>query len=67
MEFQVDCYANAEEARTFMHSEKFALNPIGVEIDPELLLQQYRSGVPAETLLIQPDGSMSEIPVEHGM
>jgi len=67
MEFQVDCCANAEEAHSLMHSEKFALNPIGVEIDPDLLLLQYRSGVPAETLLIQPEGSMSEIPIEHGM
>jgi hypothetical protein len=40
MEFQVDCWANAEEAHSFMHSEKFAENPIGVEIDPDLLLQQ---------------------------
>jgi catechol 2,3-dioxygenase-like lactoylglutathione lyase family enzyme len=67
MEFQVDCCANADEAHSFMQSEKFALNPIGVEIDPDLLLHRYRSGVPTETLLIQPDGLMSEIPVEHGM
>jgi len=67
MEFQVDCCANAKEARSLMHSEKFALNPIGVEIDPDLLLEQYRNGVPVEILLIQPEGSMSEIPIEHGM
>ena len=51
MEFQVDCCANAEEAHTFMHSDAFAANRIGVEFDPDALLMQYRNGVPAATLL----------------
>ncbi len=67
MEFQIDCCANAEEAHAFMHSEAFAANPIGVEIDPDVLLAQYRSGVPLDTLLVQPEGPMSEIPREHGL
>lgn len=67
MEFQVDCFANADEARVFMHSDAFAANPIGVEIDPDLLLTQYRNGVPLETLLVQPEGPVSPIPPEHGM
>ena len=67
MEFQVDCCANADEAHTFMHSEAFAANPVGVEIDPDELLMQYRSGVPAETLLVQPNGPPSPIPAEHGL
>ena len=67
MEFQVDCCANADEANTFMHSDAFAANPVGVDIDPDALLTQYRNGVPLETLLIQPQGSVSEIPREHGM
>jgi hypothetical protein len=33
-ELQVDCCANAEEARAFMASSAFAENPIGMEIDP---------------------------------
>jgi len=41
MEFQVDCCADAEEAHAFMHSDAFAANPIGVEIDPDALLAQY--------------------------
>src|SRR6476620_11979868 len=57
MEFQVDCCANADEANTFMHSDAFAANPVGVDIDPDALLMQYRNGVPLETLLIQPQGS----------
>jgi catechol-2,3-dioxygenase len=67
MEFQVDCCANAEEAHAIMHSEAFAANPVGVEIDPDLLLEQYRSGVPVETLLAQPNGPPSMIPPQHGM
>jgi catechol 2,3-dioxygenase-like lactoylglutathione lyase family enzyme len=67
MEFQVDCCANAEEAHAFMHSDAFAANPIGVEIDPDALLAQYRSGVSVETLLRQPEGPVSQIPHEHGL
>jgi hypothetical protein len=67
MEFQVDCCANAVEAHSFMHSDAFAANPVGVEIDPDALLAQYRSGVPMETLMVQPEGPPSPIPREHGL
>ena len=67
MEFQVDCCANAEEAHTYMHSDAFAANPVGVEIDPETLLAQYRDGVSAEMLLACPEGTPSPIPPEHGL
>jgi catechol-2,3-dioxygenase len=66
MEFQVDC-CTAEEANAFMLTEAFASNPVGVEIDPEELLAQYRSGTAVETLLAQPSGPASGIPYEHGM
>ena len=67
MEFQVDCCATVEEANAYMFSDAFAANPIGVEIDPEALLEQYRSGVLVETLLVQPAGPVSPIPREHGL
>jgi hypothetical protein len=67
MEFQVDCCADAAEAHAFMHSAAFAANPVGVEIDPEALLAQYRGGAPAATLLARPEGSPSPIPPEHGL
>jgi catechol 2,3-dioxygenase-like lactoylglutathione lyase family enzyme len=67
MEFQVDCCANADEANKFMHSDAFAANPVGVEIDPDALLIQFRNGVPMETLMTQPSGPPSPIPPEHGM
>ena len=67
MEFQVDCCANAGEAHTYMQGEAFAENPIGVEIDPDVLLMQYRSGVTSEQLLAMPVGPPSPIPPEHGL
>ncbi|MBK7597754.1 MAG: VOC family protein [Acidobacteria bacterium] len=66
MEFQVDC-CTSEEAKAYMLSDAFAANPIGVDVDPEALLAQYRSGVPVEKLLVMPQGQMSQIPVEHGL
>lgn len=66
MEFQVDC-GTVEDANAYMQSDAFAANPAGVQIDPESLLVQYRSGVPAEQLLKMPKGQMSPIPREHGM
>jgi len=67
MEFQVDCCANADEAHVFMHSEGFAANPIGVDIDTDALLAQYRSGAAAEHLLVMPAGPPAQIPPEHGL
>ena len=66
MEFQVDC-GTVAEANAYMHSDAFAANPAGVEIDPESLLAKYRSGVPEQQLLLMPEGPMSPIPLEHGM
>jgi catechol-2,3-dioxygenase len=66
MEFQVDT-CTIEEANAMMLSDAFAANPIGVEIDPEALLAEYRNGVPLEKLLIQPQGPMMQIPPEHGI
>lgn len=51
MEFQVDCFASNDEANAFMAGPHFAANPIGVEYDPEQLLQRVRAGVPDAELL----------------
>jgi len=66
MEFQVDA-CTVEEANAYMYSEAFTANPIGVPIDPEALLAQYRAGIPVEQLLVMPGGEMSPIPPEHGL
>ena len=66
MEFQVDA-CSVEEANAYMRTDAFAANPAGVEIDPEVLLAQYRSGIPEQQLLAMPEGPMSPIPEAHGM
>jgi catechol 2,3-dioxygenase-like lactoylglutathione lyase family enzyme len=43
MEFQVDCMPSMADASRFM-AENFAINPIGVEFDPEEWLARYRAG-----------------------
>jgi len=55
MEFQVECFASAEQANRYMHSDAFAANPIGVPFDPEEVLAQFRAGAPEAELLIRPD------------
>jgi catechol-2,3-dioxygenase len=67
IEFQVDCFATAEEANAYMRGESFAANPIGVEFDPEELVAQFRRGVPEATLLARPEGAPKPIPREHGI
>ncbi len=46
MEFQVDVYKTNEEANAFMQGPGFAVNPIGVEFDPDEWLARLRSGEP---------------------
>jgi catechol 2,3-dioxygenase-like lactoylglutathione lyase family enzyme len=67
MEFQIDCCRNAEEAHAFMSSDAFGANPVGVEVNFDSLLAQYKSGVAPETLLLQPEGPPAPIPIAHGM
>ena len=67
LEFQVDCFRSAEEANAYMQGEAFASNPIGVQIDPDALLKQYRNGMPEEALLRRPTGPSVPIPAEHGV
>ena len=66
MEFQVDC-GTVEEANAFMASEAFSTNPIGIDYDPDLLLEQFESGVGVDVLARRIEGPMSTIPLEHGL
>ena len=58
MEFQVDCFADNDDANAFMR-RAFSINPVGVEYDPEEWLVEVRSGMPVENLL----GRKSDQPV----
>ncbi|WCT05759.1 VOC family protein [Rhodococcus qingshengii] len=49
LEFQVENYAPGHES-DFFHTDEFAANPIGVNIDPDYLLSQLRNGFPTEEL-----------------
>ncbi|MCC7100725.1 MAG: VOC family protein [Rubrivivax sp.] len=51
IEFQVECFARAEEANAFMAGAGFAANPIGVEFDPDEWAARLRSGTPTDQML----------------
>lgn len=53
MEFQADSYATNEEANAFMHGPHFEANPIGVEFDPEAMIERLRAGESEATLLLR--------------
>ena len=67
LEFQVDCFETADDANAYMQGAAFAANPIGVQIDPDTLVKQYRSGVPEHVILRRPEGARMPIPAEHGV
>lgn len=53
VEFQVENLDTREELNAYMVSEAFAANPIGVEFDPEKLLERFENGDPIEELVKQ--------------
>jgi catechol-2,3-dioxygenase len=58
MEFQVDCFADNDDANAFMY-RSFSINPIGVEYEPDAWLVAIRSGTPVGDLLAR----KSDVPV----
>jgi catechol-2,3-dioxygenase len=53
IELQVDNFATLEEANTFIGSSAFQENPIGIEFNPDRLLERYENGDPIEALIAQ--------------
>lgn len=53
MEFQVDAMPTNEAANAFMQGPRFALNPIGVEYDPDDLVKRFRAGTPVAELVVR--------------
>ncbi|MEW5809186.1 MAG: VOC family protein [Actinomycetota bacterium] len=51
LEFQTENFPTAEETAKYFNSPEFAENPIGVNIDPDWLLEKMRSGVAESELL----------------
>jgi catechol-2,3-dioxygenase len=50
VETQVENFDTVEEAKEFMTSEEFQLNPIGTDYDPEDLIARLRSGEDEKSL-----------------
>jgi catechol-2,3-dioxygenase len=53
VELQVDNFPTVEDLDTFFRSGSFAKNPIGVNFDPERLLERFRRGDPVAELVRQ--------------
>lgn len=51
VEVQVENFPTMAEADAFLTSDAFRANPIGVEFDPEVLVERYCAGVPVTDLL----------------
>jgi catechol-2,3-dioxygenase len=52
MEFQVDAFAD-DGCNAFIRGEQMALNPVGVEFDPDDWLARLRAGEPESDLLVR--------------
>ena len=55
VETQVDNFATAEEGMAFIEGESFSVNPIGVDFDPDILVQRVRSGEDEAVIKKRPD------------
>ena len=62
LEFQVEVYADAEEANAFLATEDFMKNPIGVTYDPDALVEKMNSGASETELLKYTPGPMAMPP-----
>jgi len=56
IELQIDNFERLEDLHGWFRSEQFARNPIGVNFDPEKLLEHFRAGVPVSELVRQRRG-----------
>jgi catechol-2,3-dioxygenase len=55
IELQVDSFPDAEAANAWMRSDAFKRNPIGIDFDPDEMLEKLRAGVPEVELMRRPD------------
>lgn len=53
VELQVDNFDRVEDLHEWIRSEAFANNPIGVNFNPEKLIERFRSGTPLAELVQQ--------------
>jgi len=62
VELQADNFATEAESKGFMRSKQFHDDQIGVEFDPDMLLQRYLRGDPIEVLRRQGSAGTSARP-----
>jgi catechol 2,3-dioxygenase-like lactoylglutathione lyase family enzyme len=53
VELQIDNFETAKEGQDWMLSAAFNDNPIGVEYDPDALVERFRAGVPVAELVVR--------------
>ena len=53
IEFQVDCFESTKECNDYICGPNFAVNPVGVEFDPEDWLSQIRAGKSFSDFLVR--------------
>ena len=56
VELQVDNYDTVEEAGKFFYSPAFAMNPIGVDFEPQDLTRRFHAGESEASIKQRPDG-----------
>lgn len=54
IELQVDNFDTPQQANAFLRTGVMAVNPIGVDFDPDEMLAKLRAGVPEQTLKAYP-------------
>ncbi|MDJ0865564.1 MAG: VOC family protein [Myxococcota bacterium] len=55
VELQVDNFSSREETDAFLTDGRFAINPVGIDIDPDELLARHRAGESDAALTSWPD------------
>ena len=55
VELQVDVFRSREETNDFLGDGRFAINPIGIDVDPDDLLARWKQGEPHEALTAWPE------------
>jgi catechol 2,3-dioxygenase-like lactoylglutathione lyase family enzyme len=60
IELQIDNFPTMQQCRDWFASDAFAANPIGVQFDPDLLLQKLLNGTPEAELVRQGAAPLSK-------
>jgi catechol-2,3-dioxygenase len=55
VELQVDVFASREATNAFLTDGRFAINPIGIDVDPEEILARHKAGASDEELMRWPE------------